>query len=115
MKRLKDGAEHVSVHIPTEVGRDGMNAPVMEWRDVEVEGVLVKPGPAADLPDADRPNGIRIEYTLAFPKTWTEPLEGCDVTVRGRRLHVVGVPKLYSEKLAPGAWNALVEVGGADG
>lgn len=79
-----------------------------------VEGVVVAPGPTADL-DASRPEGVTVAFTLCFPKTYAEPLRGCSVEVRGRSCRVVGDPAPYTPGNVPGPWNYTVEVARADG
>ena len=55
-------------------GTDGFGMP--KWVDggpIEVEDVLVAPGPAADASEDVRPDGVRIIYTLLFPKAYGGP------------------------------------------
>lgn len=82
-------------------------------RDV-VPGVLVAPGTTSDL-DASRPEGIAVALTLHFPKTYTPPLNGCYVEVRGETYAVVGDPQPYTAENTPGSWNRAVEVTRTDG
>lgn len=75
---------------------------------------VVCPGPTADL-DATRPNGVRIAYTLHFPKTYKGDLRGCSVEVRSKVFGVVGDPMRTADAATPGPWNMAVEVARADG
>lgn len=74
----------------------------------------VVPGATSDL-DATRPNGVRVAYTLHFPKTYTASLRDCAVEVRGTRYTVVGDPKQYTPENTPGPFGLTVEVGDVDG
>lgn len=105
--------EEVTVMRPR-VTRDSLGEP--EYGEPETVGVeaLVAPGPTADL-DATRPNGVTVAYTLHLPKTFQEPLRGCEVEVRGERTRVVGDPRPYTAANTPGAWNYTVEVELANG
>lgn len=106
--------ETVTVVRPT-VGRDALGeASYGEPERTDVEGVVVAPGPTADL-DATRPEGVKVAYTLCFPKGYREPLRGCWVEVRGERCRVVGDPRPYTAENVPGPWNYTAEAARADG
>lgn len=95
--------------------RDGLGEPVYaEPERVALTDVLVFPGSSADL-DESRPDGVRVTYTLHFPKDYNEPLRGCSVVVRGEVLRVVGDPAPYTASNTPGPWNYTVEVERSDG
>ena len=87
------------------------------WSEPEtVENVLVAPGARADLTDADRPNGDRVEWNLHFPKGYPATLRGARITVRGGEpLRVVGDPQHYTEENTPGDWSMPVELWRVDG
>ena len=80
----------------------------------QISNVLVQPGSTADL-DATRPNGVEVSFTLHFPKTYTKPLKGCRIEVRGNAYEVIGDPQSYTEANTPGGWNLPVEVKRVDG
>lgn len=75
---------------------------------------IVCPGSTSDL-GAERPNGVRIAYTLHFSKAYKGDLRGCSVEVRGEVFGVVGDPMRTAEAATPGPWNMAVEVARADG
>ena len=95
--------------------RDELGEPIdpTEQREV-VENVVVYPGPTSDL-DASRPDGVKVVFTLCFPKTFTGDLKGCSVEVRGAVYAVVGDPQRYTAENTPGDWNLTAEVTRTDG
>lgn len=114
--------ETVAVLTRIETGKDSMGEPIYEWSSTNVENVLVKPGVGESLSDDLRPDGIRVKYTLAFPKTFTGSLRSARVALTERgmsaddydsALVVVGDPGIT--KPCPTQWNRLVEVGVAYG
>lgn len=106
--------ETVTVQRPVEVGRNSRNEPRFEWDDEDVDDVLVTPGPRTDIDDSSRPTGVKVEWSLMWPKTYTKSLAGCRVIVRGGRpLHIVGDPHAFAH--APTRWNRPSEAGRADG
>lgn len=106
--------ETVVVERPTEVGRNSRNEPRFEWTPEDVDNVLVFPGPLADVADAARPAGVRVEWSLYWPKTYTKSLAGCRVRIRGGEpVTIIGDPHEYIQ--APGRWNRPSEAGRTDG
>lgn len=105
--------EAVAVIRPT-VERDDLGEPLEAGASREEVRCVVCPGSTSDL-GAERPNGVRIAYTLHFPKTYKGDLRGCSVEVRGIRYDVVGDPQRTAEAATPGPWNMAVEVARADG
>lgn len=106
----------VTVLRPTTTGAtDPFGAPV-EGEPVEetVDGVLLTPGETSDL-DASRPDGVRVAYTVHFPKGYGKPLRGCSVVIEGKSYRVIGDPKPYMDEGTPGPWNMTAEVGAVDG
>lgn len=81
-----------------------------EVTERDVENVLVVPGPRADLPGVERPEGVRVVFNLHFPKTFEGSLRGADIQVRGQWYRVIGDPQAYTAANTPGAWNLPVEV-----
>lgn len=108
----------VTVLRPTVVGTDRLGAPIYgEPTHDAVDGVLVTPGPTADL-DASRPDGVTVAYTLHFPKTYTDTLDGCSVELPppwGGTYRVVGDPRPYMDENTPTPWHMPVEVERAHG
>ncbi|MBD8218204.1 hypothetical protein IFU40_06100 [Microbacterium sp. CFBP 13617] len=106
--------ERVIVQRAVEVGKNSRNEPRLEWRDEPVDNVLCIPGPLADVTDAMRPRGVRVEWSLYWPKTYTQSLAGCRVIIRGGEpLNIVGDPQSYMG--APTRWNRPSEAGRTDG
>lgn len=106
----------VTVLRPNPTGAtDPFGAPV-EGEPVEeaVDGVLVTPGATADL-DPSRPDGVRVAYTVHFPKGYGKTLRGCSVVIEGKPYRVIGDPKPYMDGGTPGPWDMAVEVEAVDG
>lgn len=85
--------------------------------DEQVKNVLVCPGATADM-DASRPDGVTVDLTLHFPKTFEGSLEGCYIDLPAPwagRYKVIGNPLPYIASLTPGEWNRPVEVFEAHG
>lgn len=100
------------VTVDTELDDLGQPTSSTESR-VEV-ACIVTPGATADL-DASRPNGVTVEFTAHFPKSWTGSLRGASVELRGKRYKVVGDPKPYTVENTPGGFNMPVELEAVDG
>ena len=82
-----------------------------------VNNVLVAPGATQDL-DAARPEGVKVAYTLHFPKSFTGSLEGCIVTLPAPwagDYRVVGDPHPYIDIDCPTPWHLPAEVEEAHG
>lgn len=114
--------ERVDVYHREEVGVDALGEPSYVWTTEHVDNVLVRPvntSATADLPDPERPDGIRVSYVLAFPKTYVGSLARCKVALVDRgmdfgdALDVSGDPDYL--RPCPTAWNMLVSVGRVDG
>jgi hypothetical protein len=119
--------ETVAVLTRRKTGEDEMGEPVYEWDSERVENVLVRPLAGADLADSLRPDGIRISYSLAFPKAWTAGkapgflthrrvalvARGMDERDADAALRVSGSPDRTVP--CPTAWDTTAEVGRVDG
>lgn len=106
--------ESVTVRTPT-IGYDEHMEEVVTWEETVVENVVVTPGATSDVLDGTRPDGTRVAFTLGFPKSFTAPLRGCRVTVRGIECAVIGDPQPYTPDNVPGPWNYTAEVEAVDG
>ena len=106
--------ETVTVRTPA-VSYDEHMEEVVEWREATVQNVVVTPGATSDVLDGTRPDGTRVAFTLGFPKSYTAPLRGCRVLVRGIECAVIGDPQPYTAENVPGAWNYTAEVERVDG
>ena len=107
--------ETVTVYVPVQTGTDAFNAPTLTETPLEVDNVVIRPGPSTEVQDGVRPDGAVIAYTLYFPKTFATSVQGCNVEVRGSRCRVVGFPQVYTEQNVPGPWNMVAEVEVVDG
>ena len=124
--------ETVAVLTRRKTGEDEMGEPVWEWDSERVENVLVRPLSGSDLADSDladslRPDGIRVSYSLAFPKAWTAGkapgflthrrvalvARGMDERDADAALRVSGSPDRTTP--CPTAWDTIAEVGRVDG
>lgn len=106
--------ETVTVRTPT-IGYDEHMEEVPSWSARPVENVVVTPGATSDVLDSTRPDGTRVAFTLGFPKSFTAPLRGCRVLVRGIECAVIGDPQPYTPENVPGPWNYTAEVERVDG
>lgn len=107
----------VTVIRPSATGYDRLNNPVVEFTEESVSNVLVSPGSTDDMA-ASRPEGVTVAYTLHFPKSYTNDLEGCKVTLPSPwtgTYEVVGKPGRYMQENTPTPWNMPVEVAAAHG
>lgn len=106
--------ETVTVRTPS-VSYDEHMEEVKTWGEATVANVVVTPGSTANVVESARPDGTRVAFTLGFPKSFTEPLRGCRVVVRGTEYAVVGDPQPLTPGNVPGLWNYTVEVEAVDG
>ena len=72
-----------------------------------VENVLPAPSTTEDLGEG-RPDGVSVDMTFHFPKSFTESLRGARVAYAGNTYKVVGDPQPYLADLTPGDWNRAV-------
>ena len=107
--------ETVKVKTFVTTGTDPFGGSISTETVSVVDNVLVQPGACADIIESNRPNGSSIRYTLHFPKTFYEDLEGCQVEVRGNWYDVVGKPDHYTLENTPTQWWLTVEVGAVNG
>ena len=119
--------ETIAVLTRRKTGEDEMGEPVYEWDSERVENVLVRPLSGSDLADSLRPDGIRVSYSLAFPKAWTAGkapgflthrrvalvARGMDERDADAALRVSGSPDRTTP--CPTAWDTTAEVGRVDG
>lgn len=94
-------------------GRLGASVPTY-GEPADVANVLVVPS-TSDESDYLRPEGVRVDYTLHFPRGYDSDLRGALVTVRGKEFRVVGAPAPYTEANVPGPWTMPVGVVRHDG
>lgn len=85
------------------------------WVPERVDDVLVAPGPTSDL-DGSRPDGVRVKWSLSFPKGYPATLRGARVIVRGGPpCWVVGDPQHLTAANTPGRWSMPVELSAVRG
>jgi len=116
----------ISVELRDRSARDGFGNDVEAYAAPQTVGnVLVAPGACAEL-DASRPEGVRVAYTLHFPKGWSGDLRGARVALEAApsasdatwdppRYRVVGDPRPYMDENCPTPWHMPVEVEAVDG
>lgn len=114
--------ERVAVLTRADGGIDEMGDPIAVWSAETVEGALVRPLSGEDLKDARRPDGVRAEYSIAFPKSYTGEVRGARIALVDRgmdasdaaaALVVSGAPD--RTRPCPTLWNMVAEAGRADG
>ena len=107
--------ETVAVEHVIGTTKDRLNVDVPVYGEpVNVPNVVIVPF-TLDETGYLRPDGIRVTYTLHFPRGYTQDLRGARVTVRGETYRVVGEPHPYTESNVRGLWTMPVQVGRADG
>ena len=103
----------VTVSAPNATGTDRFGEPTYgDPVTTTVDNVLVVPGATSDL-EASRPEGVTVAYTLHFPKSFTDDLRGCTVTLPAPwagEYRVVGEPGPYMDENTPTPWHMPVEV-----
>lgn len=107
--------ETVTVLLRRKTGEDRYHDPVWSYEPVDIQDVIVAPGPTKEL-EAERPEGARVVYTLHFPKTFSEDLTGARVSLRGEDPYeIVGTPRRYTSENTPGRHWLAAEVVRVDG
>ena len=96
---------------------DRLNNATFTTSTETVDDVLVSPGSTDDL-EASRPEGVTVDYTLHFPRTYHAPLDGCEITLPAPwsgTYRVIGDPRPYIDANTPTRWDRPVEVEAAHG
>lgn len=106
--------EAVTVLRPS-VSYDEHMEEVVGWDEEEVENVVVAPASTSDVDGDARPHGTLARLRLGFPKSFTAPLRGCRVSVRGTEYAVIGDPQPNTAANCPTPWWYTAEVGDVDG
>ena len=125
----------ITVKLRDRSARDGFGNDVIAYASPEEVGnVVVQRGSCAEL-DATRPEGVRVAYTLHFPKGWSGDLRGAVValgtapaatpaatgtaatatTWSPQWYRVIGDPRPYMDENCPTPWHMPVEVEAVDG
>ena len=107
----------VTVRRPSTSATDRFGNAVKTWTTETVNNVLVSPGATLDM-EAARPEGVTVDLSLHFPKTYSNTLEGCQVvlpTPWAGTYNVIGAPTPYIDANTPTSWHLPVEVAAAHG
>lgn len=105
----------VTVALRTDSGPDELGYTEPTYADpINVANVVIAPGATDDL-ERQHPDGVRVAYTLHFPKTFNADLRGALVTFHGETFRVVGAPTCYMTENVRGPWYMPVGVERFDG
>lgn len=132
MRDWRDSYDTVRVWTRAQTSTDPMGEPVWAWTYQDVRGVAVKTGPRANaMRQGDeasdlRPDGVRVKYTLAFPKGHGLTLRHARVTFpdRGQTATTWEDAEAYAMLVSedpqpqipcPTKWDTIAEVGRTDG
>lgn len=102
----------VTVKSPVEGALDRFGNPTTTYEETTVNNVLVSPGATSDL-EASRPEGVTVDYSLHFPKTFSGSLEGALIALPSPWdgvYRVIGSPGQYMDANTPTPWHMPVEV-----
>ena len=100
----------------TMAGRDEMGEPVFAESVERVGNVLWHRSNADDMDESNRMFGVTCDIVLDFPKSYTDSLEGCTVTVGGTEYRIVGdYAEEYMPENTPTPWNKKAMAVRADG
>ena len=107
--------ETVTVLRRIQTGLDEGNNPVYETKPEPVGNVLVGAPNGENPGDSNRPDGIRIDANLYFPRDYKgDALRGQIIVVRGHEYKVVGDPFPVDGGMTPTEWNMTVPVTRSD-
>ena len=102
----------------TTTGVDECGNPVHGETVEDVANVLVQPPSMSEPSDVDRPDGIRVDATLLFPRTYEGgSLRGCGILIRDEPTpyRVIGDPMPVDGGMTPTDWNMSVPVTRGEG
>lgn len=103
----------VQVAVHTEIGRDALNAPIMETRWDYVDDVLVGSPSTQEQVDSHQLYGKRIAYQIAIPKgdghNWTDTRVILPPPFAGE-YKTFGLPTAGIEENIPLDWNIKVNL-----
>ena len=105
MTAFAHGCVTASVHERDWSATDRLGNVVEAYKKPVDVTVLVAPARTSDLGSA-RPDGVRVDLTVHFPKTWADPkaLRGAKIELPVPWLGtyaVVGIPEAYAPQLSP--------------
>ena len=93
-----------------QVGIDGFNRPIYEYKKKCIHNVLISPATSNDVVSSLDLTGKRAEYVLAIPKKDCNNWEDRIVEFFGRRWKTIGFPIEGIEANIPLDWNKKVMV-----
>lgn len=118
--------ETVTLLLPSVGEVDPFGNTSTTWAAVEVAGALVRPLSGDELSSSERPDGVRVECSVALPKGSTDgfsvdAFKGARVALTDRgmdaepatALRVSGSP--FRTRPCPTKWDVVLECGRADG
>lgn len=92
-----------------EIGKDGFNRPVYDWKAETVDDILIgQPSDDERKSELDL-NGRRIEYVLGIPKGDSHEWENCIVEFFGHKFQTFGIPVEGIEANIPLRWHKKVK------
>lgn len=71
---------------------------------------IVAAGTTTSVPENTQPYATETAYTICFPKTWEQNLEGALVGIGEHRYRVQGNPQPYQPENTPGDYNLITTV-----
>ena len=108
--------ETVIIKRRKQTGVDAGNNPVWEPAEESVDNVMVQSPNGSNASDSTRPDGITVDLTLQFPRTYAGgSLRGQTIAVRGIDYRVVGDPIPLDGGMTPTQWNMTVNVTRSEG
>lgn len=100
----------VTIKTKKQIGKDGFEKPIYEYKEEVVDNVLVAPTTSDDIVTTTDLTGKKAVYTLAIPKGDTHDWEDCIVCFFGQEWHTIGYPLEGIEANIPLDWNKKVMV-----
>ena len=91
--------------VQVQAGTDGMNNPVYNTQNVEVEDCLVAPVVPSAAPEQQAMTQTRGLIEIHLPKTFTGDVGGSTVDYAGQTYRVDNSGAVYMEENTPGRWN----------
>lgn len=93
-----------------EVGKDPLDSPIYEDKEIQVENVLVSPSTTDDITNSLNLYGKKAVYILAIPKGDKNEWENQEVRFFGKKFRTFGAELEGIESLIPLDWNKKVMV-----
>lgn len=91
-------------------GRDPFGVPIYDYREVEVDNVIVGTPSTDDLINDVNIYGKSLMFTLGIPKGDTHNWKDAEVFIRGELYKTYGFPLTQTDANVPLAWNTQVKV-----